>query len=72
MVEKGVSVKDIVSQWFIRSVEIFSGLIGETLSCNMGDFVNAQQQYKKSTEVGKKVTVISAVVIRITPTSFTD
>jgi hypothetical protein len=44
MVEKSVSVKDIVSQWFIRSVEIFSDPIGETLGYNMVDFVNAQQQ----------------------------
>jgi hypothetical protein len=43
MVEKGVNVKDIMSQWFIRSVEIFSGSIGETLGYNMVDFVNAQQ-----------------------------
>jgi hypothetical protein len=40
--EKDVSVKDIVSQWFIRSVEIFSGPIGETLGYNMVDFVNVQ------------------------------
>jgi hypothetical protein len=41
MVEKSVSMKDIVSQWLIRSVEIFSGPIDGTLGYNMVDFVNA-------------------------------
>ncbi len=47
MADRGVNVNNIVSQWFVRSAEIVSGPIEETLGYQMVYFVNVEKCCKK-------------------------